>query len=464
MSRIDLGLAANAAVVLAVGHALLYALGLARLRASDLRLVGLSYLAGWALLGSALSLALVVGIGPNLRAVGIVAATLVGACAAVGRRTTALPPGTRASSRHPLALASAAVGALIVAVASVTALAMSFRGDYTGYWDSVQFWIPKAETIYYDGGLDAGVWGSILHPEYPPLIPTANAATFHFAGGFHPSVLPFQSALLGVAFLLAALALLDRFAPRWFSLPTLALLATTPWFWWRIDSPFADPALSYLIATAALALVMWLHDRRGAWIGLAGTLLVATTLTKLEGGFLAGLLILVGVSAGLALHGRGARLGLALLVAPAAIVPWRLWLAGHDLPTSATDYHPSDLLDPGFLADRTGRLTEALEYLLRSPFGQLETAAMVCIAATVLAAAASRIPVISAAVGAWVVLSLLGLATIYWIGRLEIGWYLDTSASRVGTTVIVAAATVTPLLLGLALERAGSDEPGRGEL
>ena len=72
-------------------------------------------------------------------------------------------------------------------------------------------------------------------------------------------------------------------------------------------------------------------------------------------------------------------------------------------------------------------------------------------------AVAYRIPTITIAVGAWLALACAGLATIYWIGRLELDWYLGTSASRVGTVVIIAAATLTPLLVGLALERPARD-------
>ena len=44
MTRIDLGLAALNLTYVLVGYALLYGLGQARLRVSDLRLVGLAYL------------------------------------------------------------------------------------------------------------------------------------------------------------------------------------------------------------------------------------------------------------------------------------------------------------------------------------------------------------------------------------------------------------------------------------
>ena len=81
-----------------------------------------------------------------------------------------------------------------------------------------------------------------------------NAVTFHFVHGFHPSLLPVQQVLLGVSFLLAAFALLDRYVPRWISLPSLALLVTAPWFWWRMQSILPDQTLAYLLSLAAARL------------------------------------------------------------------------------------------------------------------------------------------------------------------------------------------------------------------
>ena len=95
-------------------------------------------------------------------------------------------------------------------VAAFAAIALAAKGQlYAGFWDAVDFWLPKAQAIYYGHGIPADAWASIKHPEYPPLLPTLDAAIFHFTGGFHPSVLPLQAVLLGIAFLLAMLALLD---------------------------------------------------------------------------------------------------------------------------------------------------------------------------------------------------------------------------------------------------------------
>ena len=351
----------------------------------------------------------------------------------------------------------------MIAIASLAAIAVAVKGQlYAGYLDAFLFWIPKAETIYYAHGLDASVWGTIRHPEYPPLAAVMNAVTFHFVGGFHPSVLPFQSTLLGVAFLLSVVALVDRFAPRWISLPSLALLATTPWFWARLQTPLTDQMLAYLIAAAAIAGVIWLYERKRAFLILVFILLAAATLTKIDGGFMAELLAFVVASAGIVLYGRRALPALVLLAAPAVALPWRLWLHQHGLPTSSPDYHASDLLNPSFLSARSGRLTGSFHALYEGLItAQLQTSVIIWISVAALIIVAWRIPVIAGAVAAWLGLSLLGLTIVYWIGRFALSWYLETSLSRVGTTVIIVGGTLTPLLLGLALRPLRADHRSR---
>jgi hypothetical protein len=460
MSRVDLGLTANALLVLAIGYGLLYGLGFVRSARSALRLTGLSYLLGWALLGSVLALGLVVGIDPTVRTVSIVAAICVGAGAVAGRRTAETSSAARAPERHPLALASTVVGAAIATVASLSALMLAIDGaGYADYIDNVDFWIPKAASIYYAHGLDAEALRSLLHPEYPPLLPAMNAATFHFVGGVHPSVLPFQMTLLGIAFLLAAAALLNRSAPRWLTLPTLALLVTAPWFWWRLQSPLADQPVAYLVAVAVTCCVLWLREPRASWLAIAVLALTAASLTKLEGAMLSMLLLAVTLASGVLQHRRAGVAAAWLALAPLAVLPWQLWLRHQGLPASAADYDVTDLLRPGLLADRADRLGRTLGWMVEAPFKQPQTAVLVCAVAAVLVVAAVRVPVPTVTAVTWLVLASAGLASVYWIGELEIDFYLSSSLSRVGATIIVTAAVVMPLLVGLALER---DEPADG--
>jgi hypothetical protein len=459
LTAFDLELFGNDVLVLGVGFAVLYALGLAR-RLGDVRLVGLGFLAGWAAVGLATSAMLMLGIPVRLPTILIAAACLVATGALVGRRTAGVGGGSVAQSRRPLAVAAVCCGFAIVAVEAVAALVVSLT-NWDAETDFVNFWGPRAATIYYYGGVHPSTWGDYAHEEYPPLGPAMNAVTFHFVHGFHPSLLPVQQVLLGIAFLLAAFALLDRYTPRWISVPSLALLVTAPWFWWHMQSLLPDQTLAYLLSIAALASVFWLLERRGQWLGLAVLFLGAGALLKLEGSLFGILLVLVVLAAGFLRFRSGAVPAFALLLGPLAVLPWRLWLYGHSLRSSAADYSLSDLASPGYLADRISRAHRAVDTLARAGAHDSHAAAILCLLVVALIAAATRKPLIAGAVAVWMGLMLAGLVAIYWIGRMQIDFYLNSSDARVGATVLIAAATMAPLLFGLALETGERRERAR---
>jgi hypothetical protein len=449
LTLVDFELILNDAVVLAVGFALLYALGFAR-RLRDVRLVGLAYLAGWAVVGVVLCALLMLDVPVRLPTILVAAVAEVAACVAIGLRTPAVSAGGVVQSRHPLAWLALLCGAAVIAVEAVAALVVALT-DWDPDLDVVIFWAPRAATVYYFGGLHPSTWGNYPHQEYPPLGPAMNAVTFHFTHGFHPSLLPVNQVLLGVAFLLAAFVLLDRYVQRWISVPALALLVTAPWFWWRMQSILPDQTLAYLLSLAALACLIWLLERRGAWLGLAVLLLGAGALLKLEGSLFGALLALVVFAAAFARYRRGALPALWLLLGPLAVVPWRLWLNTHGLRASASDYSLSDLVRPAYLAHRLSRVHRAVDTIATATGRDLHAVAFLCLVALALVLAATRVPLVAGAVAAWLGLMLAGFVTIYWIGHLPIGFYLETSDARVGGTILIVSATLTPFLLGLAV-------------
>jgi hypothetical protein len=453
MTRIYLDLAAYNLLLVAVGYAFLYGLGLARLRLREWRLVALSYLLGWAVLGIVLTLLLIAGLDPEVTTVLLAAAAICAVAALVGRRLPATELVATGRRTGGLGLLAATAGAGVLLVAAAAALIVSIKGTWPSEWDVWGFWLAKAKVIYYFHGLAGGLsgYGAQSHPEYPPLVPTMNAAVSHFVGAFHPTLLAFQVVLLGVAFLGAMPALVDRFVPPWLSFPLLALLAVSSGFFWRMQSLMADQTLAYLIATAALACVIWLYEPRPAWLLLALATLVAAALTKLEGATLGLLLAVVVAAAAFVLRGRAGAPALLLLLGPAAIEPWRLWLGSHHLPVSATDYHASDLLKLHFLSARTWRFDYAAHWMLHSVFRTGQWLVILPLALVALLLASGRVPVISVAIAAWIAVGFLGLATIYWIGIPDVHWYVQTSADRVVATIVIVAGVVAPLVLGLAL-------------
>ena len=296
-------------------------------------------------------------------------------------------------------------------------------------------------------------------------MPVMTAMTFAFTGGFHPSLLPFQQALLGIGFLLASFALLDRFVPRWLSVPALALLGTAPWFWGRLESPMPDQTLAYLIALAALACVLWLCEPSPAWLALGLLFLAAASLTKLEGTLSAAALAIAMIVAGLLQYRSAGVRACILLLGPGAILVWRGWLAVHGLRESSPDYKLANLLDPGFLERRASRLHYSLHEMaviadrifggaLPLPalgsLGRLETAALLAVLLVLLVLVALRAPAIAAALAIWLTLAYGGIAAIYWIGRPAIAGYVAVTVKRIEETPAMVTLTLLPLLLALA--------------
>ena len=362
---------------------------------------------------------------------------------------------------HALAAAAAGAAAAVLVLSATTAVIVAVKGTWPSEWDSFLLWGPRAEEIYFYHGLSTGPggWGAVVHPEYPPLLAVNYAASCHFAGGFHPSVIPLQNTLLGIAFVGGMLALVDRFVPRWVSFPFFALLAATPGFIVRLQSLFADPALAYMVASAAVASLLWLATREAAWLPLAVLFLAAAALTKLEGLGDAALVASVVLAAALVRDGRAALPGLVLLLGPALVIPWRIWLSRHGLPTSSSDYRPAGLLHPLFLDHRLGRLTTAFAYLRHSIFdtGRWLLVGPLALGAVLVAARKATTCAIAATV--WLALAYVGAAAVYWVGTLELSRYLGTSGDRVASILVIGAATVAPLLLGLSLERPGRRSP-----
>jgi hypothetical protein len=271
----------------------------------------------------------------------------------------------------------------------------------------------------------------------------------------HPTLLPLQQCIVSIAFLASVPALVGRRAQAWILFPVLALLAVAPEFWQRMASVLPDQTIGYLVSLAVLACVIWLRERRGAWLALAVVLLGAAVLTKAEGLFFGGALAVV--MAVVAARRRAGRQALALFLAPALLLPWKLWLWRHGQPLGPSEYHVSNLLRPQYLASHAWRLRYASDHLLSLifDFGSWRLVLPLALLAVVLVArAAWRV---AAVVALWLLLAFGSLSAVYWIGYPEVHWYVATSAKRVAGTLPIVAAVVTPVLLSLALAGATFD-------
>src|SRR5262249_42518096 len=101
-----LGLLASQLAVLAAGYSLLRAVGVAESKVSAARLIGLSYLAGWASTGVLLALALVLGVGESVPVILVLVGAQIVIFLWLGRKAEPLGPPSRPvlQSRHPLAV------------------------------------------------------------------------------------------------------------------------------------------------------------------------------------------------------------------------------------------------------------------------------------------------------------------------------------------------------------------------
>jgi hypothetical protein len=207
----------------------------------------------------------------------------------------------------------------------------------------------------------------------------------------------------------------------------------------------ADRPLAYLVATAALLVVLWLDERHRWQLAAATLLLAGAFLTKREG-LLLGACVLVAALAASWTERRRAwpLLGAAGLGAFALALPWRIWVGTQDFPDEG--------LETGIVATlgNADRARPSLELAVRAMFGYdfWLVLPVVAVAAAVLAVLAG-----ARRSAAFLIIFLgLALGANTWItwSQTFFGLTLDYSlnpATRFMVTPVLTAAVVTPLLL-----------------
>jgi hypothetical protein len=438
-------------LLLAVGEALLVGLGVVRSPRRALLFAGLAFVLGWCALGTLVSLALVLGASLALWQPLVLALVLVaggiGLALVLPAPAPALQPAAPAPSGLARLFGLGAAGALAVYV-GLLGIHAAVAGS-PAVWDGWAFWIPKGRAIYYFHGLRPhleGGFASFAHPEYPPLVPAMHATVFRFAGSADAVALAFQDWLLAAAFLGGLAVLLVRRVPAAVLWPALLILALAPAFGRFIGTGLGDPPLARLIALAAVAGALWLLERDWRLLAIAAFMLVGAALTKAEGSLLGLLLVLALLAAAAWDRPRHVRPLLALLPLPIlAAVPWQVWLRVEDV-VYAPDYKLGDLLRLGYLTDRAHRLGTALVdlpgYALALNSWLLVVPTSLLLGVLVLRRRRSLGILLLALVGA----GYLGLAAVYWVSTLPLSWYLETSADRVTSSIVLVCGALTPLL------------------
>jgi hypothetical protein len=459
MIRAYAGLFALDSLLLATGGCVLYGLGLIRDVRSGLRLSGLSFIVGWACYGVVASFALIVGLALTaLESIGLCALVAVGASLLRSRIPTEQSPARSMAGASWLRWLGLAALSLL-AVYLVAFLVRAFVAPADEFWDAWAFWLPKAKSIYYFGGLDTGP-GAFTHfanRDYPPMLPGFDATAFHFMGGVHPAALPVQEWVLAASFFGAAGSLLTRRVNAGLVWPVLAMLAVMPRFSSNLLSAVADQPVAITLSLAAVFASLWLLEGDRRYAALCGIFLAASALLKNEG-LLFGLFLVAALAVAIALQARARwRAVLILALVPLlAILPWKVWLAANGEPVWSPYYSFTDLLHPVGLVDRTDRLgtvvSELPQYVL-APHRWLLTVPLVFAAAALVL---RRHPGLALLPTGFFILAFLGMSLIYWIGSIPIDFWIFTSAERVAVSLVVVPGVLLPLLLSEAMAEPAS--------
>jgi hypothetical protein len=447
-----LGLLGLDAGFVAAGGALVAGLGLVRTPRQALAFLPLALVVGWAATEVAVSIALEAGLDLTVSLVVVLWGLLAGAGLLLVQRIPGRPLPLL-GERTALGRGVAATGLLLLLFALVE---LCRRALASGPFDNDvwAFWLPKAKTISYFGGLDTGVGGftSFPHPDYPPLAPATEATSFEFMAAVDPLLLPIQHWVLAVGFLGSLGTLLGSRVRPAIVWPSLGMLSLVPIFDNFVGSCLGDEPLVELFALAVVAAALWLLEPEPRLAALAAVFLAAAVLTKNEGLMLAVALLIMLVATSRPLRHLPSLA--ALVAAPAlAFASWRIWLAANHVHVPDRDFRLEDVFRFGYLADRADRLRIALRSLPGTLFdpGNL----LLCVPLTLALVAVllvvrhrQRLAIFSLGT---VVLAFFGYAVIYWIGIPDIHFYLDSSAIRLMTDVALTAGVLFPLLLSEAL-------------
>jgi hypothetical protein len=386
-----LGLVALNAWFLAVGSAVLFAARGWSEWSEVVRLSGVAYLLGVASLGIGWVWELTVGLRMGFVMVIGTGVLVGGAAVAIGFRLgRRVPMKAPRWSRPRISIVSALFGALTVVYFEALFRAGRLAGlDEFDAWD---FWVPKAKAIYFFGGFDHQFFRELGGPSYPPLVPTIDAAAFHFMGSPDVVTLHLQFWFLLAGFAAAVLGLVSGRAPAVFVWPPLLLLLVAPHVIGHALQPLADFALDELFVVATLCLALWLLERRTWQLAVATVLLAGAMLAKREGYLYAASAIVAAIVVTWPQRRTDwPRLVAVGLLAAAATVPWRILLAVRELPGGGPQAGGSGLLSHADRAWPSLRL--ALDSMF--DFGIWLVAVPLTIVAVVLAfaAGARRLPV-----------------------------------------------------------------------
>jgi hypothetical protein len=398
---------------------------------------GAAYLAGLAAVGIVSAHLALVHVGIGWIGLGVLAALSLAVVARFGAwRSWRLPRPGLWSAAGVAALAALFVRAWPTFVAKPL-------DDYDGW----AMWGMKAKALtllgWADPGLFAAGGAASLHLDYPLLLPSLDAVASRAMGGFDPRTIHLQFLLDAAAAFAALAALLRGRVPPWLLWPWLVALAFAPALTGQLLTAYADVPLALFVAAGLVAAARWVADRRPRSLALATLFLAAGALTKNEGVIFAAAAYL-----GLLLAtGRWRPLLASAACVELILLPWQVWLRVNDI-------HSDTLLGLDALrVKHPGVAPLAVHALLDRALSLADWPLLLPLfLLAVVTAAGTRVAVFA---WGWALVSILGLAWIYVVSKLEWSNYFAFSGDRVIDSVVIGAAALTPLLAAEGLSRIG---------
>jgi hypothetical protein len=399
------------------------------------RRLGVAYLAGIALCGLLAAELAVVGVGYGWT---LLALTAVGASAYRLWRIRGARGGVRLTRPSAPALAATALLVALL-VRAWPSYAVQPFDEYDGW----AMWAMKARALYLFGGADPKLFAAPaaapLHLDYPLFLPSLEALGYRTLGAFDTQLVHLQFLLLAVAAVCALAWLLRDSAPPWLVWATVVAIAATPNVLLRLLTGYADIPLALLVAPGLLAAARWLVTRERFLLELATLLFAAAALTKNEGL----IFVLAAYLALLVARAPWRPVLLSALVVEALLLPWQLYVRVHDVQSdsvfaAAFRWHGHLGIAPIAFRRLVAECFSFEHWALLAPLA---------VAAVLLAAwRGERRLALFASV--WCVAALLAETWIYTSSDVPYSDYLDFSASRIVSALVLGAAALVPLLAG----------------
>jgi hypothetical protein len=459
--RLLLGLVLFHAFAAVPGLALLYALGLLKLRPlSLLAAAGPAVLLGVALVGIPLIALVVLGLSVGLAAAlaVMVVVTLVLVLVAVRTRESRLVP--LETSGPPATLMEVVVERVVLAGTALYLLigARAFTNLET-LWDDANIWSLKALGLYHQGTLVDGLANNPaltgVHLDYPLLQPMTEATFFHAIGSVDLRLWHFELWVL-MAFAIWTLAwLLAPLGPRWPWTVVLATLALSGFVTGNITFGHADMLMAALVGCATLAFGIWLQRGGLPYALLGGLLLGAAANVKNEGlvfGTAIGVALVLAAAVGRR-PGRWRDLAIAAGLVVVSVVPWQIWVSGNDAAVHNTPSPWQVIDDPGYLIDRLDNLWRGLGQVIvqlmnTAEWSLLAPAFLVCAVTMVVVGRERTVAAFYLLAG---FLAYLSVAYVYWVTQIpDIGGFEQRSGARVVMGVVFVGGVGLAHLLQIA--------------